>query len=457
MSSHSLLQETVLRVADVEAFARPLVVCNEEHRFLVAEQLREVEIEPSDIVLEPAGRNTAPAIAAAATILAARDRNALMLVLPSDHVIGNAVGFRAAVETATPAASDGLLVMFGIRPTRPDTGYGYIAASKEAGSSPNCLQVDGFVEKPDWESARRYLAEGGWYWNSGMFLFTAVAYLEECERLEPDICGAVRASVVGAEYSPDFLWLAAKPFKSAPARSIDYAIMERTDKAVVAPADMDWKDVGSWAALWEASAKDKDGNLRQGDTVVLEASDSLIASDGPLITALGVDRLAVVATQDAVLVAPLSRADEVGDVAKRLNAEQDAKANAHARVHRPWGFFQTVHSGERFQVKRITVNPGAALSLQRHRHRAEHWVVVNGVAEVVKGSETFVLRENETTYVPPLCIHRLANPGKEPLNLIEVQSGSYLGEDDIERFEDEYGRTCDTVTPLPRLSRREGC
>ena len=457
VSHQSLLQETALRVADVDAFARPLVVCNEEHRFLVAEQLRQIEIEPDAIVLEPVERNTAPAIAAAAMILAERDRDALMLVLPSDHVIGNTAGFRGAVEAAVPIAADGSLVMFGIKPTRPDTGYGYIAGREQAGSSPGCFRVDEFVEKPDRAAAQRYLAEGGWYWNSGMFLFTASACLEECERLEPDIHAAVRASVAGADHDLDFLRLAAEPFENAPVRSVDYAIMERTDKATVVPADMDWKDVGSWASLWEAGAKDKDGNLREGDTFILETSDSVIASDGPLVVALGIERLAVVATQDAVLVAPLARVDEIGNATKRLSAAQNEKADTHAHVYRPWGFFQTVHRGERVQVKRITVNPGAALSLQRHRHRAEHWFILNGIAEVVRGRETFVLHENETIYVPPLCIHRLSNRGREPLNLIEVQSGSYLGEDDIERLEDDYGRTCDIRhTASPSHSCKDG-
>ena len=449
-SRRSLLQETILRVADARAFAPPLTVCNEEHRFLVAEQLREIAVEPGAIVLEPVGRNTAPAIAAAAEILAARDRDALMLVLPSDHAIGDAAGFRAAVETAAPAAAEGFLVTFGLRPTRPETGYGYIAARAStepagAGPAPGCLRVERFVEKPDRETARGYLAEGGWYWNSGMFLFTARAFLAECARLAPALRAAARASVAGAEADADFLRLASEPFRSAPAGPVDRAIMERTDKAAVVPAEMGWSDLGSWAALWQAGARDEDGNLRRGDTFALEATDSLIAADGPLVAALGIDGLAVVATPDAVLVAPLARADEVGTLAQqlaaeRLAAERREAPNARARIHRPWGFFQTLHGGAGFQVKRITVKPGAAISLQRHRHRAEHWIVLRGAAEVVKDGATFTLRANETTHVPPLCVHRLANPGPAPLDLIEVQTGRYLGEDDIERFEDKYGR-----------------
>ncbi len=455
-SRRSLLQETALRVADAAAFAPALAMCNRRHRFLVAEQLREVAIEPDRIVLEPAARNTAPAIAAAAMLLAARDRDALMLVLPSDHAVGNAAAFRAAVATAMPAAAAGLLVTFGVEPTGPHTGYGYIAAGEELRSSPGCFRVSRFVEKPDLETARRYLAKGGWSWNSGMFLFAAGAFLDECKRWQPALHDAVQAAIAGARDDLarddlDFLRLAAEPFAAAPSISVDYAVMERTGKAAVVPADMDWTDMGSWAALWQTGARDEDDNFRRGRTVVSGTSRSLIsstASDGPLVVALGVERLAVVATRDAVLVAPLARADEVGDMARRLGEEPGA-IGAYARVHRPWGFFQTLHRGERFQVKRLSVKPGAALSLQRHRHRAEHWVVLDGVARVVRDGDSFLLRQNEVADIPPLCVHRLANPGPEPLDLIEVQTGSYLGEDDIERFEDDYGRS---ARPAPRPS-----
>jgi len=446
-SRRSLLQETALRVADAAAFAPALALCNRRHRFLVAEQLREVAMEPDRIVLEPAARNTAPAIAAAAMLLAARNRDALMLVLPSDH----AAAFRAAVATAMPAAAAGLLVTFGVAPTGPHTGYGYVAAGEELRSSPGCFRVSRFVEKPDLETARHYLAKGGWSWNSGMFLFAAGAFLDECKRWQPALHDAVRAAIADARDDLDFLRLAAEPFAAAPSISVDYAVMERTDKAAVVPADMDWTDMGSWAALWQTGTRDEDDNLRRGRTVVSGTSRSLIsstASDGPLVVALGVERLAVVATRDAVLVAPLARADEVGDMARRLGGKPGA-IGAYARVHRPWGFFQALHCGERFQVKRLSVKPGAALSLQRHRHRAEHWVVLDGVARVVRDGASFLLRPNEVADIPPLCVHRLANPGPEPLDLIEVQTGGYLGEDDIKRFEDDYGRS---TGPAPRPS-----
>ncbi len=452
LTSHrSLLQETALRVADAAAFAPPLAVCNRRHRFLVAEQLREIALAPARIVLEPAARNTAPAIAAAAMLLAARDGDALMLVLPSDHAVADANGFRAAIRAATPAAAAGLLVTFGIAPTGPETGYGYIAADRGAELSPGCFRVSRFVEKPDLPTAQSYLAQGGWYWNSGMFLFTAAAFLAECRRHRPALHRAVSTAVAGAKDDLDFLRLAPEPFQAAPAISVDYAVMERTDKAAVTPAAMGWADMGSWAALWKNGPRDADGNLCRGRALASGVSNSLlssIASDAPLVAALGVQDLAVVATRDAVLVAPLARAGEVGAMAQRLAAQPGDMA-AHMRVHRPWGFFQVLHRGQRFQVKRISVKPGAALSLQRHRHRAEHWVVLDGIARVVKDGASFLLRPNQAADIPPLCIHRLANPGDKPLDLIEVQTGDYLGEDDIQRFEDDYGRSTPPPTAEP--------
>ena len=451
LTSHrSLLQETALRVADTAAFAPPLALCNQHHRFLVAEQLREIALAPARIVLEPAPRNTAPAIAAAALLLAARDPDALMLVLPSDHAVAKAEGFRAAIQAATPAATAGLLVTFGIAPTGPETGYGYVAADQEAEFSPGCFRVSRFVEKPDLPTAQRYLAQGGWYWNSGMFLFTAAAFLAECRRHRPALHRAVSAAVADAKDDLDFLRLAPEPFQAAPSISVDYAVMERTEKAAVAPAAMGWADLGSWAALWQNGPRDAAGNLCRGRALASGVTNSLLSSiDGPLVAALGVQDLAVVATRDAVLVAPLARAGEVGALAQQLAAQPDAAAHmqAHMRVHRPWGFFQTLHRGQRFQVKRISVKPGAALSLQRHRHRAEHWVVLDGIARVVKDEASFLLRPNQAADIPPLCIHRLANPGDRPLDLIEVQTGDYLEEDDIERFEDDYGRTTPHDTP----------
>jgi mannose-1-phosphate guanylyltransferase/mannose-6-phosphate isomerase len=440
VSDLSLLQETAARVSDPTTFSPPLMVCNEEHRFLVAEQLREIGVEPSHIVLEPVARNTAPAVAAAASILAAADPKALMLVLPSDHLIEDAVMFRSVVKSAAGAAADGALVTFGIKPTRPETGYGYISGGERLGTREGCFEVKRFVEKPDLATAESYLKDGTYYWNSGMFLFAADAFLEECDRYEPDIRKGAEAAVAGAETDLDFLRLEMAPFKAVPAKSIDYAVMEHTTRAAVVPADIGWNDVGSWSSLWEIGDKDASGNVIKGDALALETRNSFVSSNGPLVTVLGVENLAVVATMDAVLVLPLDRTQDVKTIIDKLKSEKRDESSRHPRVYRPWGFYQTVHDGDRFQVKRITVNAGASLSLQRHHHRAEHWVVVNGMAEVTKDDDTFVLHENESVYLPPLSVHRLANPGKVPLNLIEVQSGSYLGEDDIERFEDIYGR-----------------
>jgi mannose-1-phosphate guanylyltransferase/mannose-6-phosphate isomerase len=442
VSESSLLQCATQRVSDSALFWPPMMVCNEEQRFLVAEQLREVGIQPSHIVLEPAARNTAPAVAAAANLLIADDKDALMLVLPSDHVIEDTVMFRSSIETAAGAATDGALVTFGIRPSRPETGFGYIKAGSRLGTREACYEVESFVEKPDAKTAASYLEDGGYYWNSGMFLFRANAFLDECRNFEPEICRRAADAVEGAEKDLDFLRLASDPFLAAPSKSIDHAVMERTENAAVVPADIGWNDVGSWASLWEVGDKDAAGNVVKGDSVAIDVKNSLIATDGPMITVLGVEDLAVVATIDAVLVLPLERAQDVKAVVERLKADNREEAFLHPRVYRPWGFHQIVHDGERFQVKRITVNAGGSLSLQRHHHRAEHWVVVNGIAEVTKDEETFVLNENESVYLPPLTVHRLVNPGKVPLNVIEVQSGSYLGEDDIERFEDIYGRDC---------------
>lgn len=440
VSNQSLLQETAQRVSDSASFAPPMMVCNEEHRFLVAEQLREIGIQPSHIVLEPIARNTAPAVAAAASLLAAKDPDALMLVLPSDHMIEDGARFRKDVATAANAAADGALVTFGIKPTRPETGYGYISGGAPLAGSDGCLKVESFVEKPDLQTAEGYLKDGTYFWNSGMFLFAASAFLEECERFEPDILKGAAAAVADAETDLDFLRLAMAPFTAVPSKSIDYAVMEHTSLAAVVPADIGWNDVGSWASLWEIGDKDADGNVIKGDSLAIDTRNSFISSDGPLVTVLGVEDLTVVATMDAVLVLPLDRTQDVKSIIDRLKSEERDESSLHPRVYRPWGFYQTVHDGERFQVKRITVNAGASLSLQRHHHRAEHWVVVNGVAEVTKDDDTFILHENESVYLPPLSIHRLVNPGKVPLNLIEVQSGSYLGEDDIERYEDIYGR-----------------
>ncbi|HUC62176.1 MAG TPA: mannose-1-phosphate guanylyltransferase/mannose-6-phosphate isomerase [Alphaproteobacteria bacterium] len=436
----SLLQETVLRVADRAHFAPPLLVSNEEHRFLIGEQLQEIGAAPDAILLEPMGRNTAPAVTVAALALARADKSALMLVLPSDHVIADRAGFVAAVERAAVAARGGAIVTFGITPHTPETGYGYIRAGEPVAGAPGCFKVGHFVEKPDLKQAEALLAEGGYSWNSGMFLFRVDAFLAEVERLAPEILAACRAALERSVKDLDFLRLARDAFAEAPAISIDYAIMERTQAAVVVPADIGWNDIGSWSALWDIGRKDANGNVLTGDVVTRDAHDSLIRSEGQLVVAVGVHDLVVVATRDAVLLAPKDRVQEVKQIVEGLQSQGRTEVVLHAKVNRPWGSYQSIDGGARFQVKRITVKPGGRLSLQKHSKRAEHWVVVRGAARVTIGEKSFTLNENESTYVPLGATHRLENAGADPLDLIEVQTGSYLGEDDIVRLEDVYGR-----------------
>ncbi len=439
-SDRSLLQETAGRVADGAMFGPPIIVCNQEHRFVIAEQLRQIGIDPDCIILEPAAKNTAPAVAAAALLVAERQPDSQILVLPSDHSIHDTAAFASAVRTGSFAAADGALVTFGIKPSRAETGYGYIQRGDRLGTREGCYQVRAFVEKPDAETARSYLDDGGYEWNSGMFQFTAETYLAELERHEPEILAGCRAALKAASKDLDFLRLAEEPFAAMPSRSIDYAVMERTDRAAVVPVDMGWSDVGSWTSLWEIGVKDGKGNVVTGDVVTRDVTNSYIRGDGPLVAVLGLDDIIVVSTGDAILVLPKNRAQDVKALVDTLKSAKRREATHHPRVYRPWGFYQGLHEGERFQVKRITVNVGASLSLQMHHHRAEHWIVVNGTAQVTRGNEQFVLNENESTYISPGTVHRLANPGKVPLNLIEVQSGGYLGEDDIVRYEDSYGR-----------------
>jgi len=439
-SERSLLQETVSRVADPACFGGPMIICNAEHRFVVAEQMREIGADVQAIVLEPVGRNTAPAATAAALMLADAADDALFLLLPSDHIIADINAFRDAVAIAAAAAADGALVTFGIKPSHPETGYGYIRRGAQRRGHAGSFDVAAFVEKPDLSTAEKYLATGGYDWNSGMFLFPANVLLAEMERLEPEIIAQCRVAVAEGGSDLDFMRLGAEAFARCPSKSIDYAVMEHTDKAVVVPADIGWNDVGSWTALWDIAAKDGSGNAVKGDVIALDCRDSYVRSEGPLVTALGVEDLIVVATEDSVLVMPKGRAQDVRIMVDALKKRDREEATTHPRVYRPWGFYQTVHDGDRFQVKRITVNTGASLSLQLHHHRAEHWIVVNGAARVRRGNDEFMLNENESTYIPPNTMHRLENPGKVPLNLIEVQSGSYLGEDDIVRYEDNYGR-----------------
>lgn len=432
----TMLQATWRRIAPL-ADAAPIVVANEEHRFLAAEQLRVAGVAHADILLEPVGRNTAPAIAAAALHAMRGGDDPLLLVLPSDHVVADADAFRAAVRAASPAAEAGALVTFGIVPSSPETGFGYIHAAPGQSATPR--RVLRFVEKPDAATAQRYLDGGGYYWNSGMFLFRASRYLEELGRHAPGILDAVRAALADAAADGDFVRLGTDAFAACPSDSIDYAVMEKTDAAMVLPVDIGWNDVGSWSALWDVSAQDGDGNAYHGDVIAVDTRNSY-AYARRLVALVGVDDLVVVETDDAVLVARKDKVQQVKDVVARLKAEQRSHAALHREVHRPWGSYDSVDVGDGFQVKRIKVKPGARLSLQSHARRAEHWIVVRGTARVTRDNDVFELFANQSTYIPLGAKHRLENPGGETLELIEVQSGDYLGEDDIVRYDDVYGR-----------------
>lgn len=431
----TMLQATWQRVAPLAARG-PLVIANEEHRFVAAEQLQQAGAEPAAIILEPVGRNTAPAIAVAALEATRDGADALLLVLPSDHVITDEATFRNAVQAAASAAEAGKLVTFGIVPTGPETGYGYIKAAGGQG----LRAVERFVEKPDLETATGYVSSGQYYWNSGMFLFKASRYLQELERFQPEMLARSRQAWQQARRDADFTRLDKDAFTAVPSDSIDYAVMEKTADAVVIPLDAGWNDVGSWTALRNVSQQDGDGNAHQGDVIAIDCRNTYAYAQR-LVAMVGLDDVIVVETDDAVLVGKADRMQEVKTVVAQLKAEGRSEATWHRKVYRPWGAYDSIDNGERFQVKRITVKPGGTLSLQMHHHRAEHWIVVSGTAEVTRGSEVILLSENQSTYIPLGVTHRLRNPGKLPLELIEVQSGSYLGEDDIVRFEDTYGRS----------------
>jgi mannose-1-phosphate guanylyltransferase/mannose-6-phosphate isomerase len=440
-SGRTLLQETAERNRADIGFAAPLLVCNEEHRFLIQEQLREIGMEPQQIILEPVGRNTGPAITAAAIALMAKEPEAIMLVQPADHSIGAAEQYHAAIRAGLPAAMAGSMVTFGIAPTRPETGYGYIKIGAEIDAVGRARRVDRFVEKPDEEAARRFVDSGAYYWNSGIFLFSVRHYLEELEQLNPAMLEACRKAVEGGAPDLDFFRLQPAAFAEAPSLSVDRTVMELTDRAVVVPVDMDWSDLGSWQALHQANPSDEAGNVSLGDVIVEGVTNSYLRSDDKLLAVIGVDNLIVVSTDDAVLVASAEHADKVGTIVDRLRESNRPERLQHRTIHRPWGYYRSVDTGDRFQVKRLMVKPGARLSLQKHFHRAEHWVVVCGTALVQRGEEVTLVSENESVHIPIGTPHRLENPGKVPLHLIEVQSGAYLGEDDIVRLADNYGRT----------------
>lgn len=434
LGQRSLLQATWQRIAPLAG--APLLVSGAEHRFMVAEQLRQVDCQPAAIILEPVGRNTAPAIAVAALQAVAEGADPVLLVLPSDHVVIDEGGFREAVQAALASAQAGALVTFGIVPTAPETGYGYIRAPGGEGVR-GVLQ---FVEKPDRATAGRYLASGGYFWNSGMFMFRASRYLSELGRLQPAMLDACRLALAKGSRDEDFLRLDADAFAACPADSIDYAVMEKTADARMLPIAVGWNDVGSWSALWQVAESDEDGNAHRGDVIARDCRNTLAWGDGRLLALLGLENVVVVDTADAVLVAARDKVQDVRDIVAALAAAGRGEASVHRKVYRPWGSFDSIDLGDRFQVKRIVVKPGGALSLQLHHHRAEHWVVVSGTARVTRGEEVFELSANQGTYIPIGMKHRLENIGEQALQLIEVQSGEYLGEDDIVRFDDVYGR-----------------
>lgn len=433
----SMLQETLKRTAGLDE-AAPVVVCNEEHRFMVAEQLRMVDIAASALILEPAGRNTAPAVALAALQAIENDPDALLLVLPADHVIQEPNAFVEAVGKAVPHAQQGKLMTFGVVPSSPETGYGYIKCGASVGE--DLFDLERFVEKPDEATASAYLESGNYLWNSGMFLLSASAYLAELSLHAPEILASCQRAMEQASRDMDFVRPDAEQFIGCPADSIDYAVMEKTDKGGVVSLDCGWSDVGAWSALWDVAPRDSDGNASRGDVLLDNCSGSYFYSDSRLVAATGVENLVVVETADAVLVADKAKVQDVKQLVNALKAQERPEVSLHRRVYRPWGSYESLVTSERFQVKRIIVTPGQKLSLQMHHHRAEHWIVVQGTAEVTCDDKVFMLGEDESTYIPLGTRHRLANPGRIPLELIEVQSGTYLGEDDIVRFDDQYGR-----------------
>lgn len=441
VSEGTMIQDTVSRLQGVSELAEPIIVCNEEHRFMIAEQMREIDVHPSAIILEPFGRNTAPAVAISAMKAEEADSDVVVLVLPADHVIQNTEAFHKAVSTGYEAAMEGNLVTFGIIPHVAETGYGYIKAGAALSDDDQqvCV-VEQFVEKPDKKTAESYLDQGGYYWNSGMFMFKASEYLNELGKFNNEMLSASKKSLENSAADMDFVRLDKESFESCPSDSIDYAVMEKTKKSVVVPVDIGWNDIGSWSALWEVGDSDEQGNVKYGDVYLHDTSNSYIHSENRLVTTVGLKDHIVVETADAVMVAHRDKAQDVKEIVERLKSEQRNEATIHHKAYRPWGAYECIDCEDRFQVKRITVNPGARLSLQLHHHRAEHWIVVKGTARVTCGDKEFIMSENESTFIPLGEKHRLENTGKIPLELIEVQTGSYLGEDDIVRFDDVYGR-----------------
>ena len=435
-SENTMIQETVLRLRDLDTF-EPTTICNEEHRFIVAEQLREID-SLGNVILEPIGRNTAPAIALAALSEVNEGHDPILLVLAADHVINNPEEFCRVVASAEQLADAGSLVTFGIVPQHPETGYGYIRAGDKVSDS--AFDVAQFVEKPDLETAEKYLASGEYYWNSGMFMFRASRFIEELKKYQPEILTACEKAIGNTSEDLDFIRIDSNEFEKCPDDSIDYAVMEKTDSAVVVPLDADWNDIGSFLAIWYIKDKDEQGNVHQGDVLSHSSNNNLVIAESTLVATVGIENTIVVQTKDAILVANKDNVQDVKKIVEKIKSLGRSEADIHREVYRPWGHYDSIDFGKRDQVKRITVSPGEKLSIQMHHHRAEHWIVVAGTAKVTNGEKTFLLTENQSTYIPAGVVHALENPGVLPLELIEVQSGSYLGEDDIVRFEDRYGR-----------------
>ncbi|MDR6959122.1 mannose-1-phosphate guanylyltransferase/mannose-6-phosphate isomerase [Pseudomonas brassicacearum] len=442
---HTLFQQTIERLV-FEGMDTPIVVCNKDHRFIVNEQLSNRKLEAQRILMEPFGRNTAPAVALTAMMLVNEGRDELMLVLPADHVIEDQKALQRALALATVAAERGEMVLFGVPATKPETGYGYIKSTNDALLPEGVSRVSHFVEKPDVKRATEFVNAGGYFWNSGMFLFRASRFLEELKKHDPDIYDTCLLTLERSEQTADTITLDEATFACCPDNSIDYAVMEKTQRACVVPLSAGWSDVGCWASLWEVNEKDTNGNVTKGDVVLQDSRNCMIHGNGKLVSVIGLDNIVVVETKDAMMIAHKDKVQGVKQMVNTLNAQGRTETQNHCEVYRPWGSYDSVDMGGRFQVKHISVKPGACLSLQMHHHRAEHWIVVSGTAEVTCDENVFLLCENQSTYIPIASVHRLRNPGKIPLEIIEVQSGSYLGEDDIERFEDIYGRS----TPIER-------
>jgi mannose-1-phosphate guanylyltransferase/mannose-6-phosphate isomerase len=440
----TLLQATLSRLDGLEDVGKSIVLCNESHRFTAAEQLHEMMHDFGDLILEPVGKNTAPAVAIAALRATQDDQDALLLVLPADHVIQDNKAFHQAIELAVKAAKNDKLVTFGIVPHKPETGYGYVKRGEAQPYEEDTLyNVAEFVEKPDLATAENYVNSGDYYWNSGMFLFKASVFLKELEQFNPEMLKACQLSLSDAKHDLDFLRLDKKAFEACPSDSIDYAVMEKTNKAVVVPLDAAWNDVGSWDALWEIEEKQENGNVLRGDVIIHQSHDCLVRAEHKLVSLVGVKDLVIIETKDALLVAAKDKVQDVKVIVEKLRSSKRSETELHREVYRPWGKYDSVDVGEHFQVKRITVKPGQSTSMQKHHHRAEHWIIVSGTAKINCDDKTFLCTENQAAFIPQGSKHRITNPGKIPMEMIEVQTGVYLGEDDIVRYEDNYGRRSD--------------